>query len=105
MQAAAVGHVEWIEFARVERVPAPGQIVHALETWEEPAGGGAVAAVQLAKLAGGAKFFTALGDDAARAAGLRRATRMGLDVEVSWRDEPQRRGFVFVDAKASARSR
>ena len=99
MQVAAVGHVEWIEFARVEHVPAPGEIVHARETWEEPAGGGAVAAVQLAKLAGGAKFFTALGDDAVGRRAYEGLTRMGLDVEVSWRDEPQRRGFVFVDAK------
>ncbi len=37
MRVAVAGHVEWIEFARVERVPAPGQIVHALEAWEEPA--------------------------------------------------------------------
>src|SRR5438046_3042188 len=51
MRVAVVGHVEWVEFARVERVPRPGEIVHALETWEEPAGGGAVAAAQLARLA------------------------------------------------------
>jgi len=60
---AVVGHVEWVEFVRVERVPKPGEIVHALETWEEAAGGGAVAAVQLAKLAGSATLFTALGGD------------------------------------------
>jgi hypothetical protein len=28
MQAAVVGHVEWIEFGRVDHVPAPGEIVH-----------------------------------------------------------------------------
>ena len=63
MELAVVGHVEWIEFVRVESVPAPGEIVHALETWEEPAGGGAVAAVQLARLNGTAHLFTSLGDD------------------------------------------
>jgi ribokinase len=31
MRVAVVGHVEWIEFAQVERVPEPGEIVHALE--------------------------------------------------------------------------
>ena len=46
MRVAVVGHVEWIEFARVERVPKAGEIVHASETWEAAAGGGAVAAVQ-----------------------------------------------------------
>ena len=42
MRLAVVGHVEWVEFARVETVPRPGEIAHAHETWEEPAGGGAV---------------------------------------------------------------
>ena len=32
MNLAVVGHVEWVEFIRVERVPKPGEIVHALET-------------------------------------------------------------------------
>jgi sugar/nucleoside kinase (ribokinase family) len=31
MSLAVVGHVEWGEFARVERVPAPGEIVEALD--------------------------------------------------------------------------
>ena len=52
MKVAVVGHVEWIEFLRVEAVPAPGEIVGVQETWEEPAGGGGVAAVELARLAG-----------------------------------------------------
>ena len=55
---AIVGHVEWIEFARVDHVPVPGEIVHATEWWQDVGGGGAVAAVQAAKLAGGADFFT-----------------------------------------------
>src|SRR5256885_4855812 len=44
-------------------MPQPGDIAHALETWEEVGGGGAVAAVQLARLAGECTFLTALGDD------------------------------------------
>ena len=62
MQVAVVGHVEWVEFARVELRRA-GEIVHARESWEEAAGGGAVAAVQLVNLAGSCLFFTALADD------------------------------------------
>jgi len=98
MHAAAVGHVEWIEFARVERVPLPGEIVHTQEAWGEPGGGGAVAAVQLAKLAGGATFFTALGDDELGRRAFDELTALGLRVEAAWRDEPQRRAFVYVDA-------
>ena len=100
MRVAVVGHVEWAEFARVEHVPAPGEIVHALETWEEPAGGGAVAAVQLTRLAGECLFLTALGDSEL---GRRAATDLqayAVRVEAAWRDEPQRQAFVHVDAHA-----
>ena len=98
MRAAAVGHIEWIEFVRVERVPAPGEIVHAQDDWQEPGGGGAVAAVQLAKLAGEAVFFTALGDDDLGRRAYHELTALGLKVEAAWREQAQRRGFVFVDS-------
>jgi sugar/nucleoside kinase (ribokinase family) len=97
MRVAVVGHVEWIEFAEVDHVPVPGEIVHAERTFQLPAGGGAVAAVQLAKLAGSATLFTAFGDDefGHRAeSGLR---ELGLDVECVFRPETQRRGFVHLD--------
>ena len=100
MRAAVVGHVEWIEFARVERVPTPGEIVHASDVWEEPGGGGAVSAVQLAKLGGGADFFTALGDDELGRRAFDELTRLGLTVHAAWRPEPQRRAFVHVDGAA-----
>ena len=99
MRAAVVGHVEWIEFARVGRVPAAGEIAHALECWQEPGGGGAVAAAQMARLAGGATFFTALGDDEVGRRAYDELTALGLDVKAAWRDEPQRRAFVVVDAE------
>jgi ribokinase len=98
MRAAVVGHVEWIEFARVDHVPRPGEIVHASEVWEEPGGGGAVSAVQLARLAGEATLFTALGDDELGHRAKVELERLGLRVEAMFRPEPQRRGFVHVDA-------
>ncbi len=97
-RVAVVGHVEWVEFARVDHVPAPGEIVHALETWEEPAGGGAVAAVQLTRLAGECLFLTALGDDELGHRAARELEELGVRVEAVWRQEPQRRAFVHVDA-------
>jgi len=92
-----VGHVEWVEFARVESVPRPGEIVHALETWEEPAGGGAVAAVQLARLAGTCLFFTALGADELGRRSRAELTRLGVDVRAIPGAEPTRRALTFVD--------
>jgi ribokinase len=97
VRVAVVGHVEWVEFARVGHLPRRGEIVHVTDDWAEPAGGGAVAAVQLVDLAGGAEFFTALGDDELghRAAG--ELAELGVRLHVSWRDEPQRRAFTHVD--------
>ena len=100
VRVAVVGHVEWIEFARVERVPTAGEIVHALDTWQEPGGGGAVAAVQLARLAGDCLFLTALGDDELGHRAERELTELGVRVEAVWRRQPQRRAFVFTDAHA-----
>lgn len=97
MRAAVVGHVEWIEFGRVDHVPAPGEIVHVSEWWEVPGGGGAVAAVQLCRLAGAGTLYTALGDDETGHRSKRELERLGLRVEAVFRPEPQRRAFVHVD--------
>src|SRR5437763_5492514 len=99
VEVAVVGHVEWVEFVRVEHVPSPGEIVHALSTWEEAAGGGAVAAVQLANLNGSAHLFTTLGSDEL---GLRARTELearGVVVHASTVAEPQRRAFTYIDAE------
>jgi ribokinase len=100
VKVAVVGHIEWIEFASVERVPSSGEIVHALDTWEEPGGGGAVAAVQLARLAGDCLFLTALGDDELGHRAERELSALGVRVETMWRRQPQRRAFVYTDANA-----
>src|SRR5215217_3700866 len=97
-RVAVVGHVEWVEFARVPHVPTPGEIVHAGEWWQEAGGGGAVSAVQLAKLAGAAEFFTALGDDALGRRSRERLEELGVTVYAAARPGPQRRGFVHLDA-------
>jgi ribokinase len=93
-----VGHVEWVEFARVERLPVQGEIIHASEAWEEPAGGGGVSAVQLTRLAGAATLFTALGDDERGRRAVRELTALGVDVHAAFRPEPQRRALTYVDA-------
>ena len=80
MRCAVVGHVEWTEFARMPAAPRAGEIVHATELWEEPGGGGAVIAAQLAKLAGRCELFTALGDDALGHRATRRLAELGKRV-------------------------
>lgn len=98
VRVGVVGHVEWVQFAVVDRVPAAGEIVHAREVFSEPAGGGAVAVVQLARLAGSARFLTAVGDDdAADEVGRVLRERFGVEVHAGRRDGPQRRTFTFLD--------
>ncbi len=96
---AVVGHVEMVSFIGVEHLPAAGEILHAEDFCELPAGGGAVVAVQMARLTGERiPFFTALGDDAIgrRAAGELEA--LGLELYIAWRQAPTRRGLTFIDA-------
>ena len=98
MRAAVLGHIEWVDFVRVERLPLAGEIVRALEAWDEPAGGGGVAAAQMAKLAESATLYTALGDDdrARRTRDL--LPRLGVRLEAATRAAPQRRGITFVES-------
>ncbi len=96
MRAAVVGHVEWIDFVRVPALPTEGQIVHAIDAWEEPGGGGAVSAVQLAKLAGGCAFFTALGDDGRGHRAHAELVELGLDVHAVFVPERQRRAITHI---------
>jgi ribokinase len=97
VNVAVVGHVEWVEFARVDHVPAPGEIVHAVETWEEPAGGGAVAAVQLANLGGSCLLFTSLADDELGRRSREELEARGVTVHAGHAPGAQRRALTHVD--------
>ncbi|WP_399227521.1 PfkB family carbohydrate kinase [Synechococcus sp. CS-1331] len=98
LSLAVVGHVEWVSFLAVAELPGPGCICQAQAFREEPAGGGAVAAVQLARLSRlPVKFYTALGRDGIGEQAAARLLDLGLDLEVAWRDAPTRRGVSFVD--------
>ena len=99
MRAAVIGHVEWCEFVHVERVPLAGEIVEGSSFLEEPAGGGAVAAVQMARLAGGCDLFTALGDDPLARRSIDRLSALGVTVHAAKRFQPTRRAWVYADSQ------
>jgi ribokinase len=99
VRAGVVGHVEWVRFAIVERMPEQGEIVDASATWEEPAGGGAVAAGQFLNLAGQVDFFVAVGNDELGARTHTALEELGMRVHAAVRDDPQRRVFTFVDSE------
>jgi ribokinase len=97
MRAAVVGHVEWVTFTRVPRLPGVGEIVHAAESWETAAGGGAVTAVQLARLTGGVDLYTALGAGEVGERVRGDLERRGVTVHAVVRDRPQARALTFLD--------
>ncbi len=94
---AVVGHVEWVEFAHVDHVPAAGDVAHAHDMFSVPAGGGAAAAVELARLAGEAQLFTALGDDELGHRSAELLSARGVHVHAAWREQPTRRALTLVD--------
>jgi ribokinase len=97
VRTAVVGHVEWVRFAAVRRLPAAGEIIAASDSWEEPAGGGAVAAVRLRERVGLCDFFVAVGNDWPGRRALEALRLLGLHVHSATRDEAQRRAFTFLD--------
>ncbi len=97
-KVAVVGHVEWVTFARVPHIPTAGEIVHAESPFEEPAGGGAVAAVQLARLEGSCVLVTALGDDEHGRRSAKRLAELGVEVWAARHEDPTRTAVTLVDA-------
>jgi ribokinase len=97
VRTAVVGHTEWIRFASVERLPMPGEIIQARESWAAAAGGGAVAASRLLAHAGNCDFFVAVGNDDVGRRARADLDDLGLRVHAVTRDEPQRRAFTYLD--------
>jgi len=97
-RVGVVGHIEWIQFAVLPRVPAQGEIVHASAAFEVAAGGGAVAAAHLAALAGEATFLTAVGDDDHGARSRAELVGRGVTLHAAVRaDARTRRGLTYLD--------
>ncbi len=96
-RVAVVGHVEWVQFAHVPHVPRAGDVLHARDPFEEPAGGGAVAAVQLARLAGSCTLVTALGDDEHGRRSVARLNELGVHARAATRAERTRTAVTLVD--------
>jgi ribokinase len=104
LRVAVVGHVEWVEFARLSHVPRAGEIVEARDLFQEPAGGGAVAAVQFARLCGHATLFTALGEDRLGEAARVRLRELGVRVLSAPRAAPTRRALTLLAGRAPERT-
>ncbi len=99
LKFAVVGHIEWINFIKVDQLPKPGLISHSQRSLEYPAGGGAVIAKRLRELTyGEVHFFTALGNDFYGNQCLQILENMGIKLHVAWSDKPTRKGFSVIDS-------
>ena len=99
MKVAVVGHIEWCEFAKVHNIPVAGEIVRATKFWNEAAGGGGVAAVQLLQLAGNCTLFTAVGNDDVGKQAIKQLSDIGVEVYASIiDDQPTKKAFVHIDS-------
>ena len=97
---AVIGHVEWINFLKVDQLPKPGVISHSEMSNEFPAGGGAVIAKTLSDLTfNDVHFFTSLGNDYYGEKSFNILSNFGLKLHVAWRDKPTRRGFSLIDSE------
>ncbi|MDQ3338248.1 MAG: PfkB family carbohydrate kinase [Myxococcota bacterium] len=99
MKIAVVGHLEWVDFVDVTRVPMAGEIVHGTPVVGVAAGGGAVAAVALARWGVESLFFTSFGGDDLGTRARAELEERGVTLHAMTRDIPQRRAVTLVDAQ------
>ena len=97
LKLAVIGHIEWVTFLKVDQLPLAGEISHAKDSFEEAAGGAAVAAVQMARLINEpVDLITSLGKDKCGEKCYERLTELGLNLKVAWREEPTRKGISLI---------
>lgn len=97
MRVAVVGHLEWVDFVPVQRIPRPGEVVHAHDSSARAGGGGGVAAVVLASLDAEVPFFCALGRDEAGRLSVEQLRDRGVQPQVAWRRAPTRRAITLLE--------
>jgi len=98
---AVIGHVEWMNFLKVDQLPKPGVISHSKKSLEYPAGGASIIAKTLSELTlNQIHFFTALGNDDYGDKCFKILSNMGINLHVAWRDKPTRKGFSLIDSQS-----
>jgi ribokinase len=99
VRVAVVGHSEWFELLRLERVPRAGEIVHSTAVGAFPGGGGAGPAVMLARWVGACAMYTSFGDDELGHRTHAELRARGVDVHATFLPIAQRRAITVVDAQ------
>ncbi|HTU94309.1 MAG TPA: PfkB family carbohydrate kinase [Solirubrobacteraceae bacterium] len=98
-RVAVVGHVEWVQFLRVERLPAAGEIERAERESTHAGGGAVVAAAVLAEHGAEVEFFGAVGSDQIGSDAVRELTERGINAHVARRPGPTREVLTLLDSR------
>jgi len=94
---AVVGHVEWVQFLRVDRLPSPGVIQRAERESTHAGGGAVVAAAVLAELGAEVDFYGAVGSDALGDAAVSELAERGMTVHAARRPGATREVLTLLD--------
>ncbi|MFZ0091687.1 MAG: PfkB family carbohydrate kinase [Solirubrobacteraceae bacterium] len=96
-RVAVIGHVEWVDFLRVEHLPIRGEVQGAKREARHAGGGAVVAAVALTELGAEVDFFCAVGRDDNGDAAVAELTDRGVTVHAARRAAPTRQVFTLLD--------
>lgn len=96
-RVAVVGHVEWVDFVRVDHYPARGEVVSGEREFAHAGGGAVVAAAVLAQLGAEVDFFCALGRDDNGRAAMAELQARDVTVHAAWRPIPTRTVFTLLE--------
>lgn len=92
-----MGHVEWVQFLRVDHLPMPGEIQRARRESTHAGGGAVVAAAALAEFGAEVEFYGAVGSDALGEAAATELTQRGITVHMTRRPGPTREVITLLD--------
>ncbi|HEY2316778.1 MAG TPA: PfkB family carbohydrate kinase [Solirubrobacteraceae bacterium] len=94
---AVVGHVEWVQFLRVDHLPQPGEIQTARREATHSGGGAVVAGAALAEHGAEVDFYGAVGSDGLGDAATADIAGRGITVHMARRSAPTREVLTLLD--------
>lgn len=92
-----MGHVEWVDFLRVDHLPVKGEVQRTERELIQAGGGAVVAAAVLAGLGGQVDLFCAVGNDPDGDAAIAQLSGRGITVHAARREVPTRRVMTLLD--------
>jgi ribokinase len=92
-----VGHLEWVDFLRVDHLPLRGEVQAGRREFTHAGGGAVVAAAVLAELGAEVDYFCAIGDDADGDAAVRELRKRGIRVHAARRPTGTRQVLTLLD--------